>query len=37
MEEDGTDSASGVLFDGGKWYLQCVECVEGGFLEVEVG
>ena len=40
MEEDGTYDTSGVLIDGGKWYLQCVWCVVGpfvvGFLEVEV-
>ena len=40
MEEGGTYSASGMLFDGGKWYLRCVGCVVGsfvgGFLVVEV-
>ena len=40
MEEGGTNSASGVLIDGGKWYLRCVGCVAGsfvgGYIEVEV-
>ncbi len=33
MEEDGTYSPSGVLFNGGKWYLPCVGCVMGLFLK----
>ena len=40
MEEDGTYSALGVLFDGGKWFLPCVGCAVrlfvGGLLIVEV-
>ena len=31
MEEGGTYSALGVLFDGGKWYLVCGGCVVGSF------
>ena len=34
MEEDGTYSASCMLFDGGKWYLQCVGCIVGLVVEV---
>ncbi len=29
MGEDGTYSASDVLFDGGKWYLRCFRRVLG--------
>ena len=40
MEEGATYSASGVVIDGGKWYLQCINCVVESFvrgiLEVEV-
>ena len=32
MEEDGAYGALGVLFDGEKWYLQCVGCVVGSFV-----
>ena len=33
MEEDGIYGVSGVLIDGGKWYLQCVGCDVGSFVE----
>ena len=33
MEENGTYSALGVLFNGGKWYLQYVRCVVGLFVK----
>ena len=40
MEEDGTYSASGVLIDGRKCYLQYAGCIVwsfvDGFIEVEV-
>ena len=40
MGDNGTHGASGVLFDGRKWYLWCVGCVlllfVRGFLVVEV-
>ena len=31
MEEDGSYGALGLLFHGGKWYLQCIGCVVGLF------
>ena len=34
MEESSTNGASGVLIDGGKWYLWCVRCDMGSFVEV---
>ena len=32
MEEGDTYGALGVLFNGGKWYLQCVGCAVGSFV-----
>ena len=36
MEEDGSYSASGMLFNGGKWYLRYVGCIVGVICEVGV-
>ena len=33
MEEGVTYGASSVLLDGGKWYLLCVGCDVGSFVE----
>ena len=33
MEENGTYGASGVLFNGGKWYLRYFGCVVGLFVK----
>ena len=32
MEENGSYGASGVLFNGGKWYLRYFGCVVGLFV-----
>ena len=33
MEEGGNYGAWGVLIDGEKWYLQCIRCDVGSFVE----
>ncbi len=34
IEEDCTYSVLGALFDGRKWYFQCVRCVVRLFVDV---